>query len=256
MVGNAALMQCPTCELAKRIDVDERRSLVTSSGNALHAREPSWLRRRTVKPGERIASCGTASDDVFFLCKGWAFRFVILPDGRRQIFNFLLPGDAFSAEAISEERLGSSVDALTKADVAAIPRREFKTRLAQNQALGTIWADNVSRQLRTSDQLLVVLGRCTAEQRVGYLILELTRRMRKLGLTRAHWLAFPPRLSHLADALGLTPECVCRIIGRFRKRGILGLSSGRLEILDVNALERVGSLRYGEIPADAYESRS
>lgn len=203
----------------------------------------AWRHHRTANPGERIVSCGEASRDVFVLCKGWGYRFSVLSNGRRQILGFLLPGDLFTVASVFERRFGFSVEVLTEVQIAGFRRTEVKRQLASSPGLRAKWADSVVRQARVADELLVVLGQCTAEQRVAYLILHLTRRMQAQGLASDHRYRFPLKQTHIADALGVTSECVCRVLGRLRKRGILARSGGYLEILDFAELECIGSPR-------------
>lgn len=203
----------------------------------------TWQHHRTARPGERLASCDEVSEDVFVLCEGWGYRFFVLPDGRRQIFNFLLPGDLFSVTSVSEERFNVSVDALTEVRITGFRRTEVKRRLASSPNLLAKWLDSVAGQVRTAEELLVAVGRRTAEERVGYLMLHLTRRMSAKGLANGHHYHFPAKQPHIADALGITAECVCRMLSRFRTRGILDLSNGHLEVFDFAELERIGSPR-------------
>lgn len=175
------------------------------------------------------------------LCKGWGYRFLALSNGRRQILGFLLPGDMFSVASIFEQRFSFSVEALTEVRITSFRRSEVKRQLALNSGLRTIWANGVSRQAEAADELLAVLGQCTAEERIAYLLLHLTRRMQLQGLAGEHRYRLPLRQTHIADALGVTSECVCRTLSRFRKRRILALSGGYLEILDFAELERIGS---------------
>lgn len=205
----------------------------------------AWRHHRTANPGERIVSCGEASRDVFAICKGWGYRFSDLSNGRRQILGFLLPGDLFTVTSVFERRFSFCVEALTEVQIAGFRRTEVKRQLASSPGLRAKWADSVAREARVADELLVVLGQCTAEQRVAYLILYLTRRMQAQGLASDHRYRFPLKQTHIADALGVTSECVCRVLGRFRKHGILALSGGYLEILDSAELERIGPPRAG-----------
>jgi len=45
-----------------------------------------------VPAGGEIVRAGDEAPELYTLYSGWAFRFKTLPDGRRQILNFLLPG--------------------------------------------------------------------------------------------------------------------------------------------------------------------
>ena len=205
----------------------------------------AWRHHRTANPGERIVGCDEASKDVFVLCKGWGYRFSVLSDGRRQILGFLLPGDLLAVTSVFEQRFSFSVEALTEVKIKGFRRTEVMRQLVSSPALRAKWADSVARQIRGTDELLIVLGQCTAEVRVAYLILHLTRRMQAQGLAIDHRYRFPLKQTHIADTLGITSECVCRVLGRLRKHGILALSGGYLEILDFAELERIASPRGG-----------
>lgn len=204
-----------------------------------------WRHHRTASPGERIVSCDEVSRDVFVLCKGWGYRFAVLSNGRRQILGFLLPGDLIAVASVFERRFSFSVEALTEVQITGFRRTEVIRQLVSSPALRAKWADSVARQIRSTDELLIVLGQCTAEVRVAYLILHLTKRMQAQESASDYRYRFPLKQTHIADALGITSECVCRVLVRFRKHGILALSRGYLEILDLAELERIGSLRGG-----------
>ncbi len=201
----------------------------------------SWQRDQSANPGERLASCYEYSKDVLVLREGWAYRFSILSGGRRQILDFLLPGDLFSFASVFDGRLSFSVDALTEVRVLKLRRTEVKRRLAFSTNLQAKWVEGVAHQARIVDELLVSLGQRTAEERVGYLILHLMRRMSDKGLANEHRCFFPLKQPHIGDALGITSEHVCRMISRFRKRGILEISSGYVEVFDRDALKRIAS---------------
>ena len=63
------------------------------------------LRERISLPADAdIVRAGDESPELYTLYSGWAFRFKTLPDGRRQILNFLLPGDLVSTALLFEPR--------------------------------------------------------------------------------------------------------------------------------------------------------
>lgn len=167
-------------------------SLLASSCESVnHSRIGSWQSDRSANPGERLVSCDEFSEDVLVLREGWAYRFSTLSGGRRQILNFLLPGDLFSFTSVFEDRLSFSVDALTEVRVLELRRAEVKRRLASSRSLREKWIEGVAHQARIADELLVSLGQRTAEERVGYLILQLMRRMAAKGLANERRCYFP-----------------------------------------------------------------
>lgn len=209
----------------------------TSSGMTAN-----WQRHLMVAAGKQVFARNEESPEVYVLCSGWGFRSLRLPDGRRQILNFLLPGDLFSTSAVFEERFHFSVKALTAIQVSGMRRAEVQSRLVANPAVVRALAKSCSSETEASDKMLAVLGRCSAEERIAYLFLHLMKRIAARNVIRDHRYPFPLRQQHIADAVGLTSVHVSRILGAFRDRGIADLSSGMLEVFNLRALEDLGSL--------------
>lgn len=202
----------------------------------------AWKSHRVVNAGERIVSNGEVSDGVLVIARGWGYRFLSLPDGRRQIINFLLPGDLLSVTSLFEKRFNCSADALTEVHIVELGREEIRSRIAGSAKLQEKWQEAIACQIASAEELLFVIGRGTSEERVANMILHLVRRITERMSVREGRYRLPVNLPHMADTVGLTPEHVCRMLTRFRKRGIFGLSKGCLEVFDFAALERAGHL--------------
>ena len=69
------------------------------------------------------------SEFVPIICSGWAMSSVALPDGRRQIISFLLPGDIVSAGSLLAPFSGQSVEAITEVTYRKFKRSEVKELL-------------------------------------------------------------------------------------------------------------------------------
>ena len=176
------------------------------------------------------------------LCGGWGFRFFQLPDGRRQILNFLLPGDLFSATSVFEQRFHFSVKALTAMQISGMRRAEIHLRLAANPGVLTALAESYVAESVASDEFLTALGQRSAEERIAYLFLHLMRRIATRSVIREQRYPFPLRQQHIADAVGLTPVHVSRVLSLFRERGLVVLSDGVLQVFNLPELERIGSM--------------
>lgn len=176
------------------------------------------------------------------LCGGWGFRFFQLPDGRKQILNFLLPGDLFSATSVFEKRFHFSVKALTGVQISGMRRTEVQARLDFNPNVLTSLAKTLIAESEATDRMLTALGQYSAEERVAYLLLHLTQRIAARSVIRDQRYPFPLRQQHIADAVGLTPVHVSRVLRLFRERGIVELSHGTLQIFNLPELEHIGSL--------------
>ena len=204
--------------------------------------DANWQHHRIVPAGKQIATRNLVSEDVFVLCGGWGFRFFQLADGRRQILNFLLPGDLFSVVSVFEQRFHFSVKALTEIHVSAMQRAEVQARLLANPKILMALAASCFAEGDAADKSLTALGQYSAEERIAYLLLHLMRRIAARSVIREQRYPFPLRQQHIADAVGLTPVHVSRVLSLFRERGIFVLSDGALQVGNLTELERIGSL--------------
>ena len=202
----------------------------------------NWQHFVSSDAGTQILAQDKSSDCVFVLCAGWAFRYIQLPNGGRQILQFLLPGEIFTASSVFEARLHFSVKALTAVQVSGMRRAEVQSRLAANPAVVVALANSCSVDAEASDKLIAVLGRLSAEERIAYLFLHVMRRLGARNVIRDHRYPFPLRQQHIADAVGLTSVHVSRVVSLFRERGIVELSHGVLTVLNLPELERLGLL--------------
>lgn len=190
---------------------------------------------RTLSAGESLFMQGDEIRSVCVLRQGWAFRYQLLEDGRRQIVDFVLPGDVLGIGSSSQMLYG--VEALSRCTWVVVPRQTFLVDLNRQPSLSIKLLNMLSAaQVRAFDQMTSV-GRRTARERVAHLLLELTRRVqRSASDCEMIETTMPLMLSHIGDALGLATETVCRCLGDLKRTGILAFSAGRLEILDLEGL--------------------
>lgn len=190
---------------------------------------------RSVNPGESLFLQGDTVRWIWVLREGWAFRYQTLEDGRRQIVDFVLPGDILGVGASAPMPYG--VEALTPCTWITMSRESFAAKLTQEPALSATLVDMLAAgQVRAFEQMTSV-GRRTARERVARLLIDLARRARTSAAGGARLeVTMPLMLSHIGDALGLATETVCRCLGELKRAGILVFSAGRLEILDLDGL--------------------
>ena len=93
------------------------------------------------------------------------------------------------------------------------------------------------------DQLALDLGRRTADERIARLILNLAPRLAKRGMANGPAMDFPLRQRHIADATGLTPVHVSKVLGEFQRAGLIEISSRSLTIINETELRRAADWR-------------
>ena len=196
-----------------------------------------------VRPRRNIYVAGEPSDSAYVICSGWACRMMRLPEGRRQILSFLLPGDLFSATAPFQQSLDFHVEAITKVRYAAIDSEKIRAMVAREPLVLEAFVNSCIAESKDANQKLADLGQRSADEKIALLILQLMERLDQRRLVQDQSFDFPLRQQHIADAVGLTPVHVSRVMGIFRKAGLIDIQQERLKVLDLAELRRIGSTR-------------
>jgi CRP-like cAMP-binding protein len=212
-------------ETVARLSEEDRAALVTLCD------EPRGMgaRRNVIREGER-------PDHVHLMVEGWAARYKLLADGTRQITAFLIPGDFCDLHVTILGEMDHSIITLTRAKVAYIPRSQMEALTERPGLVKAFWWTTLVDEavLRA---WIVNVGRRDAFEAIGHLMCELYVRMKNIGLADDHCFELPLTQEELADALGLTPVHVNRVLQRMRAEELITFKSGLLTILDYRQLE-------------------
>lgn len=189
--------------------------------------------------GTEIIRAGEESLELYTLYSGWAFRFKNLPDGRRQILNFLLPGDLLGLQAAMFDAAQHGIEALTDVELCLLPRQKIWHLFGQmpELAFDVTWLG--ARGESHVDENLLSAGRRTAAERIAALIVILYKRAEALALVADHTFAFPLTQQHIADALGLSLVHTNKTLARLRRLGMYTQTNGSLTLSNPRVLERV-----------------
>ncbi len=198
--------------------------------------------------GSEIIRAGEDSPELFTLYSGWAFRYKALPDGRRQILNFLLPGDLLGLQAAMFDAAQHAVEALTDVQLCKLPRRKVWALFGEMPGLAfdVTWLG--AREESLVDENLTSVGRRTAAERVAALIVTLYKRAKALDLVTDDSFDFPLTQQHIADALGLSLVHTNKTLARLRRMGMFKRNNGTITLTNPRVLQRVAQYFDDEIP--------
>lgn len=193
----------------------------------------------TQQAGATIINAGEESAELYTLYSGWAFRFKSLPDGRRQILNFLLPGDLLGLQAAMFAAAQHGIEALTEVELCTLPRRKVWGLFGAlpELAFDVTWLG--AREESRVDENLTSVGRRSAAERTAALIVSLYKRAKMLGMVTDDSFEFPLTQQHIADALGLSLVHTNKTLARLRRMGMFRLANGRLTLTNPRVLARV-----------------
>lgn len=189
--------------------------------------------------GRQIIAEHKSSTRLFTLYSGWAFRYKTLSDGRRQILNFVLPGDLIGLQQEFADGATHGVEALTEVVLCVFPRDGLWDLYREDPQLGYDVTWLAAREESMVDENLLTAGRRTAIERVAMLLVHLYRRAERVGLAQDGSIAFPFNQQHIADALGLSLVHTNKTLRRLAHMGLHEIDGGRLHMVDPRGLENV-----------------
>lgn len=189
--------------------------------------------------GHELIRAGDANPRLYTLYRGWAFRYKTLSDGRRQILNFLLPGDLIGVQANLLAAAPHAVETLTEAEFCVFSRRRLWHLYANYPELAFDVTWLTAHEEGMVDDNLLSVGRRTAAERVAALLMHLYRRAQSLGLVEAEGLALPVTQQHIADALGISLVHTNKTMRRLARVGMFDYRRSRLQLINPRALERL-----------------
>lgn len=195
-------------------------------------------------PASREARCDIASEGenptvIRLLVSGWACRYKDLPDGRRQIVGFFLPGDFCDLNVFILSELDHSIGALTAVRYYEIQPQQFQDVIDERPHLvrALLWHEMVTSGIQR--EWLLSIGQRSPLERLAHLFVELYYRLQAVGLATGLGFDFPITQNHLAEANGLSLVHLNRTLQEMRRENLIELSDRQLRIVDLERLKKV-----------------
>jgi CRP-like cAMP-binding protein len=201
-----------------------------------------------VQADRSIIHEGQQNAPLYTLLDGWAFRFKTLSDGRRQILNFLLPGDFIGVQQKMGDASPHGVQALTDVSLCVFERDVLWELHRSAPTLGFAVTWLTAHEESLVDDTLLSVGRRSAEERIATLLVVLYKRVAALEPeidADRDGARFPLTQQHIADGLGLSLVHTNKTLRKLERRGLHRIEGGRLHLIDVHALSRIADL-YGD----------
>jgi CRP-like cAMP-binding protein len=210
-------------------------------------------RQRQYGPREDLIREGEHSDDIHVVMTGLACRYKILEDGRRQIMAFLLPGDPCDSEIFITKEMDHSIATLAPSLVAFISGDEMKDLLLNRPSIALAFWWNTLQDEGVLRERIIDEGRRDAYSRIAFLVYEMLLRMRAVGILDDEKFEFPITQTDLADATGLTPVHVNRMLQRLRREGLIATEGRTWTVTDPAGLRRVANFNASHLHLDRAE---
>jgi CRP-like cAMP-binding protein len=192
-----------------------------------------------VDPGASFLREGARNDHLYTMLHGWAFRYKMLDDGRRQILNYALPADLVGLQGTLMGEMEHSVEALTPVTLCIFPRAKLWDLYSRFPSLAFDITWLAAREEQLIDENLVSLGRRSALERTAYMLLHLFTRAGEAGLVKGNAIQFPFTQQHVADTLGMSLVHTNKTIKRLMASNAVRWKDRVFEVIDRAALVRI-----------------
>lgn len=192
-------------------------------------------RKKPLQKGETLFSQGDRFHSLYAVRSGSVKTYTIDSNGEEQVIGFHLPGELIGLDAIGTESFQNSAKALETSSFCEIPYDKM-TQLSQK--IGNLQRHMyqlLGREIRQDQELQLLLGKKTAEERIAAFLFNLAERYRARKLS-ATVFRLPMVRTDIANYLGLAVETTSRIFTRLQQQEIISVRGKEVQVLNQHAL--------------------
>jgi CRP-like cAMP-binding protein len=198
------------------------------------------LRLKAVAADQDIVSEGDTPSECCLLVEGFACRYNVTVQGKRQILSFHIGGDIPDLQSLHLSVMDHSLGTLIPCKLAFIRHDDLRNLMRNHPRLADLFWRDTLIDAAVFRQWTVNVGRRQSPARMAHVLCELLVRLRAVELAEDHAFDLPVTQGELADALGITPVHVNRVLQELRGMGLIFLHGKTLKVLDWEALKEVG----------------
>jgi len=210
------------------------------------------MRLRRLDAGSYIVREGDVPKNCCILVEGFAYRQKVTGTGSRQILSVCIPGDAIDFQNMFLDISDHSVQLLTRATVADIPREALQALVLKQPAIGVAVIHSTLIEASILREWVVNVGRRDARSRIAHVLCEFAVRLEARGLASKEGFELPMTQEQLADATSLTPVHVNRVLKSLQADGLISRQRRNIQFIDWRALQDTAdfSRRYLHLPGE------
>jgi CRP-like cAMP-binding protein len=226
----------------------ESRALLNDEDRAAVLALP--YRRQTVEREAYFVREGERPERSCLLLEGFAFRQKLTSEGTRQIISLHIAGDFVDLQGVMLNLSDHNVQALTRCELAIVARADIRALACDRPTVGqAMWTDTLI-DASIFREWVVNVGRRDALTRVAHLLCEVARRMEAAGLADRLRYEMPMTQEQLADATGLTPVHVNRMLRDLDRSGLIVRTNRTIQIRDWERLVEIADFNENYLHLD------
>jgi len=172
---------------------------------------------------------------LFVVKSGSVKTFTEHPESGEQILGLHLPGEMVGLDGIADDCHLSSAMALETTACCEVPFNQLERLTAHIPSLQHQIYRLLSKEIGHENQMLSLLGRFSAEQRLAAFLLSISSRLKQRGLSATEFQLSMSR-SEIGNYLGLAVETISRLFRKFQEHELVETNRKRVKILKYDQL--------------------
>ncbi len=189
------------------------------------------------KKKQLIYKEGSTARFLYYLNKGMVKAYKQHEDGKELTVNLYGEGDYLGyTELLQGIAHHETAEAMDDAELLLVPRKAFDTMIHQHPAAIKIFADLMAFSLQVKETEIIGMAYNTLRQKVAAALLHLHTKYHKVS---SEPFSIAMSRDELASIAGTATESLIRTLSEFRQEEIIGLSNGKITILNHQKLEHV-----------------
>jgi CRP/FNR family transcriptional regulator len=195
-------------------------------------------RNRPLHRGDYLFRNGERFRSLFVVKTGSVKTYAPSPEGGEQVLGFHLPGEIIGLDAIEKEAHACSARVLETSAICEVPFSMFEELSSSIPSLQHQMYRLLSKEISHDTEMLLLLGKKSAEERLAAFLLSMSKRLRKRGLSPTDFYLSMSR-HEIGNYLGLAVETVSRLFTRFQEEGLLKVDRKHVQLRDLDMLESI-----------------
>ena len=187
---------------------------------------------------EQLYRAGDSFTSIYAIRSGSIKCSRITEDGEEQITGFYLPGEIFGLDGLSASHYLTTAIALETSAMCELPFNKLESLSREIPSLQRHFFQLMSREINADQELISLLSKNTAEERLAALLLSLSSRYKRQGLSASQFV-MPMSRMDLGNYLGLTIETVSRTFSLLKKQGFIEYKNRNIRLKDPVALQKI-----------------
>jgi CRP-like cAMP-binding protein len=209
-------------------------------GDDLKAIEQLPIIAKEFPPHSAIVREGERPQQSGLVIEGFACASKTTDAGKRQILSIYIPGDIPDLQSLHLHVMDHDVTTLSRTTIGFIPHEALRALTRERPMVAeALWRETLI-DAAVFREWIVNVGRRSAVMRLAHFLAEVGRRLQALGLAPGDRFELPMTQLDIADALGLTPVHINRVVQELRREGLLELRKQSVFLPDVPRLKELG----------------